>query len=240
MSIPETVTAFDLSRVRVVVFDVDGTLIDSNQAHADAWAQAFREGGFDAESSALRWMIGMGGDKLIPAVAHIPASSGLAKAIAEYKKRIFTARLPHLRPTRGARALLEHLQWQRVVMTVATSAGAAEVNALLEQAGVADLLAIRSSKDDAAESKPDPDIVRAALAKVGAHASSSLMIGDTPFDVQAAERAGVASVALRCGGYWSDDALGRAVRICDDPAGLLRWWQRARRVPTSALQAPQL
>ncbi len=233
-------TAFDLNRVRAAVFDVDGTLIDSNQAHADAWAQAFRESGFEADSSALRWMIGMGGDKLIPAVAHIPASSAPAKAIAERKKRIFASCVPRLEPTRGARALLEHLRRLRVVMTVATSGERAEVNALLEQAGVADLLAIRSSKDDAAESKPDPDIVRAALAKAGVQASSALMIGDTPFDVQAAERAGVASVALRCGGYWSDDALGRAVRICDDPAGLLRWWQRARRVPSSALQPRQL
>jgi phosphoglycolate phosphatase-like HAD superfamily hydrolase len=91
---------------------------------------------------------------------------------------------------------------------------------LLEQAGVADLIATKASADDAERSKPDPDIVRAALRKSGRYAGHSLLIGDTPYDVEAASGARVPTIALRCGGWWSDDDLRGAIAIYDDPGDL--------------------
>ena len=104
---------------------------------------------------------------------------------------------------------------------VATSADDREVRALLEQAGVADLIPRRTSKDDVAQSKPDPDVVQGALLRAGARAAEALMIGDTPYDIEAARRAGIESIAVRCGGHWSDVELGGAIAIFDDPAALL-------------------
>ena len=98
------------------------------------------------------------------------------------------------------------------------------MGALLQQAGVADLMPLRISKDDATQSKPDPDIVQAALKRAHAPADRTVMIGDTPFDVEAAQRAGVDAIALRCGGHWSDADLQRALVILDDPAALLAYW----------------
>jgi phosphoglycolate phosphatase-like HAD superfamily hydrolase len=108
---------------------------------------------------------------------------------------------------------------------VATSADEQEMHALLEQADVADLIPGRTSKDDAGSSKPDADIVRAALARVSAPRAGAVMIGDTPYDNEAARRAGIDAIALRCGGYWSDAKLDRAAAVFDDPADLLAHWQ---------------
>jgi phosphoglycolate phosphatase-like HAD superfamily hydrolase len=99
------------------------------------------------------------------------------------------------------------------------------MTALLECAGVADLVPKRASKDDAAESKPDPDIVCAALAQARAGPEATMMVGDTPYDVEAAARAGVAAMALRCGGHWTDHDLRGALYIFDDPQDLLDRWR---------------
>ena len=175
----------------------------------------------------VRPLIGMGGDKLLPAIAGIEEHSPEGRAIGARKKELFTQQLPWLRPTRGARALVEFLRDQGVDMVIATSAGDDEMTALLECAEVADLITSRASKDDAAESKPDPDIVCAALAKARGGPESTLMVGDTPYDIEAAGRAGVASVALRCGGYWTDRDLRGALYLFDDPKDLLERWQRS-------------
>jgi len=206
---------------RTVLFDVDGTLIDSNGAHAAAWAQALNEHGIQVSVGEIRPLIGMGGDKLLPAVAHVEESSSRGETLTKRKKELFKGALPGLRPTRGARSLLECLREREIDLVVATSAGTREMHALLEQGGLADLFSAHTSKDDAAESKPDPDILLAALARCKAQVASTVMIGDTPYDIEAADRAGIAAIALRCGGYWSDADLRGAIAIYDDPAALL-------------------
>jgi HAD superfamily hydrolase (TIGR01509 family) len=120
------------------------------------------------------------------------------------EKRIFGTLLPDLQPTRGARGLLEYLREQGVELVIATSADDQELAGLLKRAGVDDLMPTRTSKDDAAQSKPDPDIVHAALAKSHVQPEQTVMIGDTPYDIDAAGRAGIGAIALRCGGYWTD------------------------------------
>ena len=208
-----------------LLFDVDGTLIDSNGAHASAWTQALREHGVGAEDDQVRRLIGMGGDKLLPAVAQVSEDSDVGKAITRRKKAIFATLLPGLQPTPGARVLLEYLRDQRVDLIIATSADDRELSALLRRAGVDDLIPKRTSKDDATASKPDPDIVQAALAKSGARPERTMLIGDTPYDIEAAHRSGIDAIALRCGGYWSDSSLRGALGIFDDPQALLAHWR---------------
>ena len=208
-----------------VLFDIDGTLIDSNAAHATSWLRALREHGVDTDIMKVRPLIGMGGDKLLPAIAGIEEGSPRGRAVAARKKELFNEQLPWLRATPGALALLEFLRDRDVETLIATSADDKEMHALLERAGVADLVPRRASKDDADESKPDPDIVCAALAMARGGAASTVMVGDTPYDTEAARRAGIASVALRCGGHWTDHDLRGALYIFDDPKELLERWR---------------
>ena len=208
-----------------VLFDIDGTLIDSNAAHATSWLRALREHGVDTDIMKVRPLIGMGGDKLLPAIAGIEEGSARGRTVAARKKELFNEQLPWLRATPGARALLEFLRDRDVEALIATSADDKEMHALLERAGVADLVPRRASKDDADESKPDPDIVCAALAMARGGAASTVMVGDTPYDIEAARRAGIASVALRCGGHWTDHDLRGALYIFDDPKELLERWR---------------
>jgi HAD superfamily hydrolase (TIGR01509 family) len=158
-------------------------------------------------------------------VAGVGHDSAPGRALIARKKEVFGVLLPSLRPTRGARELLEHLRRQRIDLVIATSADDRELQVLLKQAGVDDLVPQRASKDDADASKPDPDIVHAALERAGARPDATALVGDTPYDIEAASRAGIASIALRCGGYWSDSDLGGAIAIFDDPAALHAHWR---------------
>jgi phosphoglycolate phosphatase-like HAD superfamily hydrolase len=208
--------------LHTLLLDVDGTLIDSNDAHARAWVDSLAAHGYVVPFETIRPLIGKGGDKILPEVTGLDPESGEAERIGDTRSEIFLEReLPTLRATPGARALLEHTLARGLDLVVATSAKAEEVEAILTQAGVADLIRTASSSDDAARSKPDPDIVRAALRKAGRPAAHSAMLGDTPYDVEAAARARVPAIALRCGGWWSDEALRGAVALYDDPADLL-------------------
>jgi HAD superfamily hydrolase (TIGR01509 family) len=207
--------------IATALFDIDGTLIDSNDAHAQAWVQALHEHDIAADMPRVRSLIGKGGDKLLCEVANLEEDSPLATRITRRKKQLFAELLPGLQPTRGARALLEFLRARDIMLVVATSADDHELDQLLKQAGVDDLIPRHASKDDANESKPDPDIIEAALQKAGSRPQATLMIGDTPYDIEAASRAGVASIALRCGGHWSDNDLRGAIALADDPEHLL-------------------
>jgi phosphoglycolate phosphatase-like HAD superfamily hydrolase len=210
------------SALRTVLLDIDGTLIDSNDAHARAWVDSLREHGYVVPFEQIRPLIGMGGDKVLPELTGLDPESGEAARMSVTRSELFLHReLPKLRPTRGARELLEHMLAVGLELVVATSAKTDEVRALLEQAGVSDLIQLASSADDAERSKPDPDIVQAALRLSGSQAAHSAMIGDTPYDVEAAARARVPAIALRCGGWWDDAALAQATAIYDDPADLL-------------------
>jgi HAD superfamily hydrolase (TIGR01509 family) len=206
---------------RAMLFDLDGTLVDSNDAHARAWTEALRQHGVAVDFLQVRPLIGMGGDKLLPEIAQVSESSERGQAIAKRKKEIFETLLGTIEPTIGARALLEYLRRHDIALVIATSADDKELHALLSQAGLQELIPTKTSKDDAKASKPDPDIVHAALAKAETRAEEAVMIGDTPYDIDAAARVGVKSIALRCGGYWPDEALHGAAEIYDDPNDLL-------------------
>lgn len=206
---------------RAVILDVDGTLVDSNDAHARAWIDAFSEFGITVAYDAVRRSIGMGGDKLMPEVSGIDESSPLGQRIARRRAEIF--RFNHLPGIAGfprVRDLISRLRDDGFVVAVASSAKEEELDPLLEAATVADLIPRRTSSDDAEHSKPDPDIVVAALKQTGVDRSRAVMIGDTPYDVAAAKRAGIEIVGVECGG-WTREALAGAIAVYRDPADLL-------------------
>lgn len=213
------------SDLKGILLDIDGTLLDSNDAHAAAFTRAFAEHGIDIPFDHVRPLVGMGSDKLIPSLTGFEADTREGKAIVERKKGIFEERyLPQLQPTPGARSLLERFLADGLRLIVATSAGGDEMKGLLRQAGVEDLIHGATSSGDVDNSKPDPDVIGAAIKKSKLRPAELLMLGDTPYDVEAASKAGVATIALRCGGWWNDDALDGAIALFDDPADLLAHW----------------
>jgi HAD superfamily hydrolase (TIGR01509 family) len=206
---------------RAVVLDVDGTLVDSNAAHAAAWVDALAASGRHVDVSRVRPLIGMGSDKLLPRVSNIDADSPEGQAIAVRRGDIFRRTyLPHLQPTRGAHQLLEWLRDERLTLVVASSADPGELHSLLDIAGATKLVESKTSSDDVENSKPDPDVVRAALARTGCEVQDVIMIGDTPYDVEAALRAGIGIIGLRSGGLTDADLKG-ALAVYDDPQDLL-------------------
>ncbi len=207
--------------LRAVLFDVDGTLVDSNDAHADAWVRAFEEHGVPVDRDHVRRCIGMGGDKLMPEVSGIREESARGRAIASRRSDLFQREfLPLIQPFRDAGRLVAALKDRNLRLVAASSAKAEELTPLLAIAGAESLMDAATSSDDAEHSKPDPDIVTAALDRAGATPGDTLMIGDTPYDVEAARRCGIAIIAFRCGG-WTDPDLHGAVAIYDGPWDLL-------------------
>lgn len=208
--------------VTTVLFDVDGTLVDSNDAHAHAWVAAFAEHGIDVDFTQARRCIGMGGDKLIPAVSGVENDSAKGVAIGKRRGEIFVERfLPRLKPFRDAGRLVAAVKARGLTMVVASSATRDELQSLLVVAGAQTLMDATTSSDDATNSKPDPDIIQAALKRANASPGDAVMIGDTPYDVEACRRAGVEIIAFRCGGGWSDGDLKGALAIYDGPWHLL-------------------
>jgi HAD superfamily hydrolase (TIGR01509 family) len=209
-----------------MLLDSDGTLVLSNDAHARAWQQALAEHGYDVSYDTLRSLLGMGGDKVLPEIAlGLTDTKGVGKTITQRRKEIFLERYAaDLQPAPGARALVERLQAEGLTTIIASSAQPDELEVLLQRAQVDDLLPERTSAQDAAQSKPAPDIVAVALERLGLPADAVLMVGDTPYDIAAAGKVGVGVIAFRCGGF-SDDRLAGARAIYDDPADLLAQYE---------------
>lgn len=215
---------------KAVLFDVDGTLVDSNDAHAHAWVAAFEEFGITVEFAHVRRCIGMGGDKLMPEVSDLPDDSPLGTRIAKRRSDVFKRTfLPKIQPFTDAAQLVRAVKEHGLRAVAASSAKQDELKALLGIAGADFLMDAATSADDAEASKPDPDIVKAALKRAKAAPPEAIMIGDTPYDIEAARRAGVACIAFRCGG-WGDADLANAIEIYDGP------WDLLQRLDESALR----
>jgi len=216
-----------VSGLLVLVLDIDGTLVDSNDAHARAWCDALAEEGFHPPFEKVRSLIGMGGDKLVPELTQIPDGDPRAEKLSERRAEIFKEHyLPRLRGFPDVRALMEKIVARGVRLVIATSAKKEEVDPLLRIAGIEDLIDKKTSGDDAENSKPDPDIVSAAIERAKVRPDQALMLGDTPYDMEAATKAGVEVIAVRSGG-WTDEHLGGAIAIYDDARELLAKFDRS-------------
>ena len=181
----------------------------------------FAEAGYDVPFSAVRPLIGMGADKLLPRTIGVSSESEAGKRLIARRSEIFHDKyLPELRPFSGTRQLVERVRSDGLKAIVATSAKDKELKELLKAATVQDLMEEKATASDAKRSKPDPDIVHAAVEESETAPNQLLMIGDTPYDIEAAGKAGVRAIGFRSGG-WSDADLKGAVEIYDGPADLL-------------------
>ncbi|GAA5514826.1 phosphoglycolate phosphatase [Deinococcus carri] len=218
-------TALNPERLRGVLLDVDGTLIDSNDAHARAWVAALHDEGFEKTFGEVRPLIGMGGDQMIPRLTDEDSESEVGQRLTDGWLKHFEPMIPQLQPTRGARALVEGLRARGLRVVLATSGEAEVVDALLKRAHLDDLNLDRVSSSEVQSSKPAPDLIHAGLEKLGLPADAALMVGDTPYDAEAAAKAGVPCILLRCGG---DTGLEQHAPVLDDPQALLEALEGAR------------
>lgn len=222
--------------LKAVIFDVDGTLIDSVPQHARAWQDAFRDFGHDVPFEDIRRQIGKGGDQLLPVFLPEDELAEKGEALEKHRSQILMERyLPTIQGFDGVRALVERLQAEGKQLALASSAKEDELQAYKAIARIEDLIGTETSSDDAEKSKPDPDIFEAALNRLdGVAPDETLVIGDTPYDAEAASKAGLRTIGL-LGGGWSADELRQAgcIATYDDPADLLAHYD------SSPLSEPQ-
>ena len=211
--------------IAAVLLDVDGTLLNSNEAHSRAWVDVGRENGIPIHYEDVRPLIGMGSDKVTPRLTGFELDSPEGERIAKRHGEIYRSRyLPNIRVFHGTHSLLERMTRKGLTLVVATSAGKDDLDAMLEHAKLEQLIDDHTTSAEVDASKPDPDIVQAALRKAGVGPDRAIFLGDTPYDIEASARAGVRCIAVRCGGWWSDEDLRGASGIYDDPADLLERW----------------
>jgi phosphoglycolate phosphatase-like HAD superfamily hydrolase len=211
-----------------VILDIDGTLVLSNDIHAQAWVEAFAAFGYDISFDKVRPLMGMGGDHVIPLlVPDLNDEEGDGKAIADRRKALILNELGQkIVSANGSRDLVLKMQSEGLKLTIASSAKPEELEILLKAAQVDDLLHEATTSADADESKPAPGIIEAALQKSQFDPKQVVMLGDTPYDIEAAGKAGVSVIAMRCGGF-SDDELAGAIAIYNDPADLLQHYDQS-------------
>ncbi|HEX9931919.1 MAG TPA: HAD family hydrolase [Allosphingosinicella sp.] len=208
--------------IDAVLFDVDGTLVDSNDLHAGAWQEAFRHFGIAIPFEKIRGQIGKGGDNLIPALLPPDIVERLQEEIEHFRSELFRRDYLHRsRPFPAATELLQRLHDDGTRLVLATSAKQAELDHHIERLGCRDLLTATTSKDDVEHSKPCPDIFEAALGKVQPlNGGQVFVVGDTPYDIAAASKIGVPAIAVRCGGFPEEELKGAAA-IYDGPGDLI-------------------
>lgn len=209
---------------RAVIFDVDGTLIDSVDFHAQAWVDAFADFGHAVSFERVRRQIGKGGDNLMPVFLTPAEIDREGEALEAHRGKLLKDRyLPRFRAFPKARQLVERVLAEGMRVALGSSAKEDELATYKRIAGIEDLIEIETSADDAENSKPSPDIFEAVLAKLGIVARDRvLVVGDTPYDAEAAGKAGLRTIGLRCGG-WPTEELRAAgcIAVFDDPADLL-------------------
>ncbi|HYP09530.1 MAG TPA: HAD family hydrolase [Bryobacteraceae bacterium] len=218
----------------ILIFDVDGTLIDSVKAHAAAWQTAFSEYGFHFAFDRIRGQIGKGSDELLKEFLSPEDSDRIGEELSDRRAKVFASDHMHtVRPFPGVRELFERIHIDGHQLVLGTSAKGEELESYLKLLGIEGMTDGQTSSDDAERSKPHPDIFEAALAKVpGARPEDALVIGDTPYDAIAARRGGMRPIGVLCGGF-SEEQLREAgcVAIFPDVAGIL---QRYDEIPWSA------
>ena len=209
--------------LRAVIFDIDGTLVDSNDLHARAWQKAFERFGFQLPFAQVRSQIGKGGDQLIPALIPDEDVKRIGEQLSEHRSGLFKAE--YLQKVHGfpkVRALFEQILNDGRRIGLASSAKEEELAALKQAADIADLIDEQTSSDDAEKSKPHPDIVEAALRRLRVQPDEAIFVGDTPYDAIAATRLHVRTIGVLCGGF-PESELRKAgcIEIYNDPADLL-------------------
>ena len=208
-----------------MIFDVDGTLVDTVDLHASAWVEALRHFGFEVAFDDMRAQIGKGGDQILHGLLPPEALERRKEEIEAFRADLFKREyLPKARAFPGVRRLFEHIRAAGQRAVLASSGKEDEVEGYKKLADIADLVEAATSSDEAERSKPFPDIFQAALHKLSPlSAHETMVVGDTPYDAEAARNAGLRMVGVLSGGF-SEEALREAgcVAIYRDPEDLLR------------------
>jgi HAD superfamily hydrolase (TIGR01509 family) len=211
---------------RIAVLDVDGTLVDSNYQHAMAWYRALRSLGETYPIWRIHRLIGMGGDKLLTELAGEEVEARIGDEARERQGKEVDALLDEIAPLPGARNLLIALKERGHRVVLASSGQQKHVDFALDLLDARDLADEWTSSADADATKPAPDLLQSALAKLGEPEDApSVMVGDSPFDVAAAKKLGMPTLVVRSGGFGDDELLeAGAVAIFDTPGDLAAAW----------------
>lgn len=210
--------------LKAVLLDMDGTLLDSNSFHAESWVRTLNHFGFAATFEAVVKQIGKGGEYLLPVFVPEDKLKSMEKEINAYRKRLFHREyIDRIVPFADARRLLEMMRARGLRIVVATSGEKDDLEVFKTLLKIHDLVEEDVTADDAERPKPEPDIFEAALKMLKVDASGALALGDTPWDVEAAKKAGVHTVAVQSGG-WSKEELEEAgaIAVYVDVADLVR------------------
>jgi HAD superfamily hydrolase (TIGR01549 family) len=182
---------------RAAILDVDGTLIDANYQHALAWYRAFRAHGITLPIWRIHRHVGMGGDQLVPALVGEQADEEKGDGIRDARQKAYSGLIGEVAPLEGARELIDDLKDHGRTVVLASSSPEDELDHYLGLLGRPEVGS--TTKDDVEQTKPEPDLVKAAMEKAGT--DDAVMVGDTPWDIEAAEKAGVPTVAVITGGF---------------------------------------
>jgi HAD superfamily hydrolase (TIGR01509 family) len=206
----------------VAILDVDGTLIDTNYQHALAWFRAFAAHDIVLPVWRIHRHIGMGGDQVVQALTDERTEHELGDSIREAESNRYGEMIEEVAAMDGARELLSELGGRGHKVVLATSAKPQELDHYLAMLDARELADAWTSAGDVQATKPEPDLVKAALEKVDATPEQSVMVGDTPFDVEAAKRAGVETIAVLSGGFAREELEeAGAIAVFESVAELL-------------------
>jgi HAD superfamily hydrolase (TIGR01549 family) len=210
--------------INFVIFDVDGTLVDSVDLHARAWQEAFAHFGKDFPFERVRYQIGKGGDQLMPVFLSEEELEKFGEELEEYRGELFKRDyLPRVKGFPSVRELFERVRADGKRIALASSAKGDELETYKKLARIEDLVHEETSADDAEKSKPHPDIFVASLEQLGdPPREQAIVIGDTPYDAEAAGKAGLRTVGFLCGGFPEEDLRAAGcVEIYKDASDLL-------------------
>jgi HAD superfamily hydrolase (TIGR01509 family) len=226
-------------RPRGVLFDVDGTLVDSSYFHTLAWWQAFRQQGYDVPMASIHHCVGMGGDRLVDSLLPEDRDKDADADIMASHAALFASNWPALRAFDGAKDLLAQCHAGGLAVALASSARTHDLRAARRALGADAHIHAATSANDAKASKPAPDILVAALEAVGVRPADAVYVGDAVWDMQAAAALGMPAVALTCGGT-SAEALRNAgaVEVYEGPRDLLENLQESAIGALLASSAP--
>jgi len=190
-----------MSPKTVAVLDIDGTLVDTNYHHAIAWFRAFSRHGIVLPIWRIHRHIGMGGDQAVTALTDERTEQERGDDIRDAEKELYFQLIEEVQPMEGSRELIEHLKRRGHAVVLASSAKADEVDHYLDLLDARELADAWTTSADVESTKPEPDLVSSALERVDATPDDAVMVGDTPWDIEAARRAGVPTLAVRTGGF---------------------------------------
>jgi len=214
--------------IEVVLFDIDGTLVDSNEQHVNAWAFAFQEEGRAQELDDIRAQIGKGGDLLVPELLPDIDDAIRERISKRHGDNFKDMYLDSVRAFEGAAELITRVHASGRKVVLASSASQGEIEHYVWLLGVKSLITATTSIDDVETSKPEPDIFGVSLEKVGVEPSNAIVVGDTIYDVEAAQRAGIAAVGVTSGPFDERQLKDAgAIAVFDDVASILLDFDRS-------------